>query len=58
MDNKIKEQILRVRETGLTNMFDTSIVQRIAYDMEFFELVVYLEDYREEYVKFILYGEE
>ena len=39
-------------------MFDTSIVQRIAHDMEFFELVVYLEDYREEYVKFILYGEE
>lgn len=35
MDNKIKEQILRVRETGLTNMFDTSIVQRIAHDMEF-----------------------
>lgn len=58
MDNKIREQILKVRDTGLTNMFDTSMVQRIAHDMEFFELVVYLEDYREEYVKFILYGEE
>lgn len=58
MDNKIKEQILRVRETGLTNMFDTSMVQRMAHDMEFFELVVYLEDHHEEYVHFILYGEE
>lgn len=58
MDNKIKEQILRVRETGLTNMFDTSMVQRIAHDMELFELVVYLEDHQEEYVNFILYGEE
>lgn len=58
MDSKIKEQILWVRETGLTNMFDTSMVQRIAHDMEFFELVVYLEDHRDEYVHFILYGEE
>ena len=58
MDNKIKEHILKIRDTGLTNMFDLSMVQRMAHDLELFELVVYLEDYREEYVKFILYGEE
>ncbi|URZ02062.1 DUF5049 domain-containing protein [Clostridium felsineum] len=58
MDNKIKEHILKIRDTGLTNMFDLLMVQRIAHDMELFELVVYLEDHRDEYVHFILYGEE
>ena len=46
-----------MRGTGLTNMFDVSTVQRIANDMGFFELVVYLEDNRREYTNFILTGE-
>jgi len=32
-------------------------VQRIANDMEFYELVVYLEEHRREYAHFILTGE-
>ena len=40
---KIKEQILAVRDTGLTNMFDTSAVQVIANEMGFYELVIFLE---------------
>lgn len=43
MDSKVKEQILTIRDTGLTNMFDTRTVQRIASDMDFFELVIFLE---------------
>ena len=39
MDAKIKEQILAVRDTGLTNMFDVIAVQRIAFDMNMYELV-------------------
>lgn len=58
MNKKIKEQILAVRDTGETNMFDVVTVQRIAYDMGFHELVVYLEENRKEYVRFILTGEE
>lgn len=58
MDKKIKEQILAIRNTGLTNMFDVETVQRIAYDMDFHELVVYLEENRKEYAHFILTGEE
>ena len=46
MTDKIKEQILAIRDTGLTNMFDVNAVQRIANDMGFFELVVYLEGNR------------
>ena len=58
MTEKIREQILAVRDTGLTNMFDVNTVQRIANDMGFFELVVYLEEHRREYAHFILTGEE
>jgi len=57
MDDKVKEQILKVRDTGLTNMFDTRAVQRIANDMNFYELVIYLEEHRKEYSHFILTGE-
>ena len=57
MTEKIKEQILAVRDTGLTNMFDVNTVQRIANDRGFLELVVYLEEHRREYAHFILTGE-
>lgn len=57
MTEKIKEQILVIRDTGLTNMFDTNMVQRLAYDRNFYELVVFIEEHRKEYVHFILYGE-
>lgn len=58
MNEKIKEQLLTVRETGLTNMFDLNAVQRIAYDMDFFELVDFIEENKAAYVRFILTGEE
>lgn len=57
MDSKVKEQIFAVRETGLTNMFDTLAVQRIAHEKSFFELVVFLEEHNNEYARFILTGE-
>lgn len=38
MTEKIKEQILAVRATGRTNMFDTNMVQVIADEMKFYEL--------------------
>lgn len=56
MTDRVKEQILVIRDTGLTNMFDVQTVQRIAYDMEFYELVTYLEEHRREYAQFILTG--
>lgn len=57
MTEKIKEQILAIRDTGLTNMFDVNMVQRLAYERDFYELVLFLEENRKEYVNFILYGE-
>lgn len=57
MDETILNQILEIRETGLTNMFDVPTVQRLAFDREFYELVTWLEDHKAEYVRFIMYGE-
>ena len=57
MTDKVRKQILAIRDTDLTNMFDVVAVQRIANDMSFYELVVYLEENRKEYAHFILTGE-
>jgi hypothetical protein len=57
MDEKVKEQILAIRETGLTNMFDLPMVQRLAYERDFYELVCWIEDHKKEYTHFILTGE-
>lgn len=56
MNEKIKTQILTIRDSGLTNMFDIARVQSIANQLGFYELVVYLTDYKEEYSRFILNG--
>lgn len=40
MNETIKKQILAIRDTGLTNMFDTNMVQRLAYERDFYELVI------------------
>lgn len=57
MNTKVKEQILAIRATGRTNMFDVPMVQYIANEMQFYELVIYLEERRSEYAHFILTGE-
>ena len=57
MTDKIREQILAVRKTGRTNMFDVPMVQYIANEMRFYELVIFLEEHCSEYVNFILTGE-
>ena len=57
MDAKVKEQILAIRDTGLTNMFDLPVVQCLANERDFYELVCWIEDHKKEYVRFILTGE-
>ena len=57
MTETVTEQILVIRESGLTNMFDLPVVQRLAYERDFFELVNFLEEHPKEYVHFILFGE-
>jgi gamma-glutamylcyclotransferase (GGCT)/AIG2-like uncharacterized protein YtfP len=56
MNETIKEQIMAVRATGKSNMLDVNMVQRVAYDMEFYELVNFIEEDRRAYARFILTG--
>ena len=57
MTEKIKEQILQVRGSGLTNMFDITAVQWIADQMGLSELAAYLsEGNTKEYSHFLLTG--
>lgn len=58
MTDKVREQILAVRATGRTNMFDTNAVQVIADEMHFYELVVFIEEHKDKYARFILTGEQ
>lgn len=57
MTEEVKEQILAVRDTGRTNMLDSNMVQIIANEMHLFELVIFIEENREAYGRFILTGE-
>ena len=56
MPPSVKEQILAIRDTGLTNMFDVTAVQCIAFDMNMYELVTWLKEHGNEYCYFILYN--
>ena len=56
MTEEIKNQILAIRQTGATNMFDIIRVKEIAELMEFTELVEFLPENKAEYVNFILSG--
>lgn len=58
MTEKVFRQLMEIRSTGLTNMFDTNTVQRLAYDREMYELVCYIEEHKKEYVHFIMCGTE
>ena len=59
MTQTVKVQILKVRDTGETNMFDANAVSYIANRLGLYELVVYLMDKanRKEYAQFIMTGE-
>ena len=57
MTDKVREQIIAIRDTGYTNMFDLNMVQRLAYERGYYELVVFIEEEKPKYVRFILTGE-
>ena len=57
MDDKIYDQVLSIRDSGIANMFDLVAVQREAYEKGYHELVIFLEEHRKEYVQFILSGD-
>ena len=58
MNEKIVSQIMDIRDSGRVNMFDVPGVQRMAFEMGFYELVCFIEDDRAAYICFILTGEK
>ncbi len=55
--DRIIEQILDIRDSGVTNMLDTNGVQRAANDLGYYELVIFIEEHKSDYARFILNGE-
>ena len=58
MTEKVFRQLMQVREEGKSNMLDLKAVQRIAFEEELFDLVLYIEDHPKEYFHFIMTGRE
>ena len=54
---KIIEAVKWVSSTGITNMFDKGMVQRLAFDNGYYELVNFIQEYPKEYGHLILTGE-
>ena len=48
MDDKIRKQIIAIRDSGLTNMFDLAYVQCLAFDRNYYDLVLFIEEHRDE----------
>ncbi len=55
--DELRQQILTIRDTGRTNMLDIHTVQRIAHEMQFYKLVIYIFEHSKEYAHFIITGE-
>ena len=56
MDEKIKNQIMAIRDMGITNMFDIRVVMEIAEQLGFDELLEFLPENKARYVSFIIEG--
>lgn len=52
----VRNQLMKVRDSGESNMLLVPAVQRIAFDLGYYELVVFIEECREAYVTFIMTG--
>lgn len=56
MSDAVKDQILAIRDTGLTNLFDTATVQRLAFERGYYKLVDFIEIEAKVYANYILTG--
>ena len=57
MTEAVRDQILTIRSSGETNMFDAQTVQRIALERGFYDLADYIEADVKAYAHFVLTGE-
>ena len=57
MNEKVLEEPMAVRSSGVCNMLSIHEVQRAAFDRGFYSLVTFIEENRKAYVHFIMTGE-
>ena len=57
MSNKVKEQILAIRNSGVVNMFDISGVLQEAQKQGYTLLLLFLSTQKDKYLDFIWKGE-
>ena len=53
---EVRKEILLIRNTGCTNMFDLPAVKAIARELDFTDLLDFLKRNREKYIHFIFTG--
>jgi hypothetical protein len=58
MTEIIKDQILKIRDSGITNMFDVKTVFELAVKNNFHELANFIFEQTNDYTKFILTEKE
>ena len=58
MTAAVREQLMDIRNGGKVNMLDTVAVQRLAFEKDYFDLVLYIEEHKKKYARFILTGHE
>ena len=58
MTEEVKEQILAISRSGETNMFDIWRVKTIARRELYFDLLIFLEEHKDAYRRFIADGTE
>ena len=56
MSDKLRNQILAIRDSGAVNMFDISGVKQEAQDRKYTLLVIFLETNKGDYLRFIQSG--
>ena len=57
MTERIKNQILFIRDTAITNMFDLGMVKELATEFDMPELIEFIENNSKAYTHFIFTGE-
>lgn len=55
MTDTLKKQIESVRLSGKVNMLDTKAVQYLANQMDLYELVIFIEEEKEEYIHYLFH---
>lgn len=58
MTDKVFRQLMEIRNEGKSNMLDVNMVQRLAFEKDYHELVMYIEEHKTKYVHFIMQGTE